>query len=271
MYGDETHSAVLLNEIDGFKLKFDQLRSFMSRGYSRTEYGRSARGSRRQPRPQIFEDDDGTPATIFRVVTETSIKVGDPVTKPLATEQSSPTYESATADYDITSHEHVSTTTTMSATTSATSSSTTEHVSQTETRTETVRDTTYASTTPETTSITNVPISTETTTQTTASATSVVPELPVAMQRIGYEDIADYDYEPDRKAAASSVLQNSVEEKVKHKQESNDVKRNDPMKYDEDSSMYEVVADDIKEKSEPTSTEGKKEEAAEEEVPRRGM
>lgn len=232
MYGDEKHSSVLLNEIDGFQLKFDQLRSYMTRDYSRTEYGRSARGSRRQPRPQIFQDDedDETPATIFRVVTETSIKVGEPLTQPITTTTTTPLDEAST----------------MTATTQ-------------QTNTETLADTTY--TTAQTTT-TSAPSTTE-------STTTVSPDRPVAMERIGYGDGDDYDYMPDRKSE-SAVLQNSVGDKSnKYKQEASDVKRNDPPKYDDESSLYEGVATD-----EPvdvgTETKSDEEEVTEE-IPRRGM
>lgn len=266
MYGDELHSSVLLNEIDGFKFKYEQLRSFMNRGYSRTEYGRSARGSRRQPRPQIFDDDDDddTPATIFRVVTETSIKVGDPVTKPMSSNPTqTATYKPATADYDHTSTKYPSEATT------ATTSTTTEQTSQTEpTTTETMMDTTYTKTTASDTTTTRESTTTETTAQ---STTNTFPDLPVAMERIGHEDIDDYDYEPDRKTE-SGVRQNSVEEKTKYKHDSQDIKRNDPMKYD-DASIYEVVADDVTKEpvTKTTKAKDKEDEPDEEEIPRRGM
>lgn len=270
MYGDEKHSSVLLNEIDGFQLKYEQLRSFMNRGYSRTEYGRSARGSRRQPRPQIFDDDDDdddTPATIFRVVTETSIKVGEPVTKPMSSNPTTPTYKPATADYDHTSTKYTSETTT------TTTSSTAEQTTLTEpTTTETILDTTYSRTTATETTTTTTTTSEPTTTETTVqSTTSSIPDLPVAMQRIGHEDIDDYDYEPDRKTD-SAIRQNSVEEKTKYKHDSQDIKRNDPLKYD-DASIYEVVADDVTEKSTTSTAETKNKgnDSDEEEIPRRGM
>lgn len=263
MYGDEKHSSVLMNEIDGFRIRFEQLRSFMNRGFSRTEYGRSARGSKRQPRPQIFRDDDeDTPATIFRVVTETSIKVGDPVTKPMTAEIPTSTYESVTTGFDATTLEETSFVTTVSSST-ITSSQTSKTEPST---TEAIKDSTYTTTTevPSTTT-TDLPSTTETTPETT---TRVFEDLPVAMERLGYEDGEDYDYEPGRKSN-SAVLQNSVEEKIKYKQESNEVKRNDPGKYNEDTSIYEVSADDTTEENvrEETATE----KAQEEEIPRRGM
>lgn len=264
MYGDEKHSSVLLNEIDGIRLKFEQLRSYISRGYSRTEYGRSARGSRRQPRPQIFEDDDDeTPATIFRVVTETSIKVGDPVTRPMTTESASTTYEATTVDYDSTTLEN----TLHTATVTTSESSTTQQVVHTEpSTTETEGDTVL--TTAKTTRTTTASSTTVTTPQ---STTSTVQDIPVAMERIGHDDRDDYDYEPDRKAAAP-VHQNSVEEKIKYKQETNSVKRNDPPKYDDEASMYVVVADSSTEDPVSNDTESKaEEEDTTEEIPRRGM
>lgn len=261
MYGDERHSSVLLNEIDGFKLKYEQLKSFMSRGYSRTEYGRSARGSRRQPRPQIFkdDDDDASPSTIFRVVTETSIKVGEAVTKPMTSELLSATYKSATADYDPSTAEYTSQSTTVPAFSSSASEQTTR-------TTETMMETTYTNTAETTT--TEEPTTTETTVK---STTNAIPELPVAMERIGYEDIDDYDYDPARKSD-TPVLQNSVEEKIKHKENPHEIKRNEPIQY-EDTSIYEVLADDATEEPASRTTEPKKvdDEPAEEEIPRRGM
>jgi len=143
MYGDEKHSAVLLNEIDGFRLRFDVLRAAIDGSRSRTVYGRAARmgPTRRQPRPQIFDDDDDdvdTPATIFRVVTETSIKVGDAITQSMSTSRESssvshepveefhtmPTATSTTQTAITTTETETPTTTTETSTTTTTTEST---------------------------------------------------------------------------------------------------------------------------------------------------
>lgn len=265
MYGDEKHSSVLLNEIDGFQTRFDMMRKTFEGFRSRTVYGRSARGhkpTRRQPRPQLFEDDretttttPGEPATIFRVVTETSIKVGEAaVTHSMVTSQetSSVSYEPAIAEFDnyvtATTHtDHTMTQTVDTTTTEATTNPTTTEAAYTTTE------------------------SMPTTVSSAPTTVNVQNDVPIAMERVGYEDFEEeYEYEPKRKS--DSVLQNSVEDKIRYKEEfDSDVKRTDPSKFEgniDGDLVAEASVEEEREENEPVAEE---EESTTEEVPRRGM
>ncbi|GIY59453.1 protein spaetzle 4 [Caerostris extrusa] len=277
MYGDEKHSSVLLNEIDGFQQKFDVLRHAYEGFRSRTVYGRSARGhrpSRRQPRPQLFPDDheqtesststdSGESVTIFRVVTETSIKVGEAVTKSMSTPETTVSYEPASEFDSYTSH-FAATTTTRDPTTQTVTEDTT---------TTTAYETTLPPTTDPPTETNPTTITSDFTT-TTDSSTQRNDNIPLAMQRVGYEEYEEeYEFEPRRKIDPS-VMQNSVEEKIRYKEElESDIKRTDPSKLDARPPIDELIAEEsMKEiREENPTTSSKEEENTEEEVPRRGM
>ncbi|GFT02759.1 protein spaetzle 4 [Nephila pilipes] len=278
MYGDEKHSSVLLNEIDGFQMRFDMLRNSFDGFRSRTVYGRSARGhkpTRRQPRPQIFPDDEeiqestsstpGEPATIFRVVTETSIKVGEAITKSMSNPETTVSYEPASAFDSYTSSSTV-------ATSDSTTPTTTEDALTTASTTESTYYQTPSTTETLYTTETNIP--TFSSDYTTTDATTPNSEdVPVAMQRVGYEEFEEYEYEPRRKMD-SAAMQNSVEEKIKYKEEfESDIKRTDPSKIDMllpvDDLIAEESAEDVREENAATTSAA--EETTKEEVPRRGM
>lgn len=272
MYGDEKHSAVLLNEIDTFRLRFDTLNS-RTYGSSRATYGRSAKSSRRsptrrQPRPQIFTDDPedtnsapttyDAPATIFRVVTETSIKVGDAPTNPSVTTpgETIVLYEPA-SEYE----------------------STTPPVDGDPTSTES---------TPE--SVTTVPVTDETTSQdgvTTeeydvTQTASEANDAPIAMERIGYGDY-ELEEEPLSRRKVNVVLDNSVEDKTKHKQHLSEkeaenvdhkhfqLEEDEKQMANEEEAITEddLVADETQENSKRNQNDETSD--AEEEVPRRGI
>ncbi|GIY28340.1 protein spaetzle 4 [Caerostris darwini] len=277
MYGDEKHSSVLLNEIDGFQQKFDILRHAYEGFRSRTVYGRSARGhrpSRRQPRPQLFPDDleqtesgtstdSGESVTIFRVVTETSIKVGEAITKSMSTPETTVSYEPASEFDSYTSHFSATTTT---------RDPTTQTVTE-DTTTTTAYETTLPPTTGPPTETNPTTISSDFTT-TTDSSTQRNDNIPLAMQRVGYEEYEEeYEFEPRRKIDPS-VMQNSVEEKIRYKEElESDIKRTDPSKLEARPPIDELIAEEsMKEiREENPTTSSKEEENTEEEVPRRGI
>ncbi|GFY76406.1 protein spaetzle 4 [Trichonephila inaurata madagascariensis] len=279
MYGDEKHSSVLLNEIDGFQMRFDMLRhSFFDGFRSRTVYGRSARGhkpARRQPRPQIFPDDEETPestsstpeepATIFRVVTETSIKVGEAFTKPMSNPETTVSYEPASAFDSYTSPSVVTTRDSTTPTTTEDATSTTSTAETTYYQTPSTTETLHTTDTNPSTMYSEY--------MTTDTTTPHNEDVPVAMQRVGYEEFEeDYEYKPRRKMD-SAVLQNSVEEKLKYKDGfESDVKREDPsditMNQPVDDLIAEESGEDVREETTAT-TEGTEE--AKEEVPRRGI
>ncbi|XP_054711027.1 protein spaetzle 4-like [Uloborus diversus] len=277
MYGDEKHSSVLLNEIDSFKAKFDMLQATIDSTRSRTVYGRSARAgnyrrSHRQPRPQIFKDDTDelqvdqstadTPATIFRVVTETSIKVGDVVTPSMMSGETK-IYDPITERDDSTGSIFF---TSRNIPTTAT-----ETVATT---TEPVEDLTINSTE------TQFPTESSTVSDSTTASPdhwtthSINRDSPVAMERVSYDD--DYDYEPRRKMEPS-VLQNSVEEKISPKPE--EMKRTsiDKLKEtivitDDDLDIDASIEEGVREDNETIDkTQEKDEEEKDEEVPRRGI
>ncbi|KAF8787291.1 Protein spaetzle 4 like protein [Argiope bruennichi] len=281
MYGDEKHSSVLLNEIDGFKQRFDMLRNTYDGFRSRTVYGRSARGhktNRRQPRPQIFPDDlelrqevssaiPEEPATIFRVVTETSIKVGEAITKSMSTQETTVSYEQA-SEFD-------SYTTSFPTTREPTTQTTTEDTVATTTASETTQ---YPTTPPTTETVpnteTNAPTTTTSEATTFQTSTHVKEDIPLAMQRVGYEEFDDeYEYEPRRKVDPS-VMQNSVEEKIRYKEEfESDVKRTDPFKAAAARPpIDELIAEEsVEEVREENTAATKEAEDTTEEVPRRGI
>ncbi|XP_015924494.1 protein spaetzle 4 [Parasteatoda tepidariorum] len=273
MYGDEKHSSVLLNEIDGFRLRFEMLRNAYEGFHSRTVYGRSVKSgprsgksNRRQPRPQIFEDepeiielngpDPSEPATIFRVVTETSIKVGEAVTQSMTSQGSTVSYEPA-AEFETTTKNK-----------EGVAATTTEKVDETTTVT---RTQTTTETLPISETVTE-PITTETsTTATEPSTTEAQAEpLPSAMERIGYVEFEEeYEFEPKRRTD-QSVLQNSVEEKTRYKDDIDTKKPNantfdSAQKYDEDLLAEASVEEEKQEENTTTEAEEK------EEVPRRGI
>ncbi|KAG8185441.1 hypothetical protein JTE90_022372 [Oedothorax gibbosus] len=270
MYGDEKHSHVLLNEVDGFQTPYDMLQNHFDGYRSRTVYGRSARGhnkpTRRQPRPQVFEDEkeettaevgsttSGEPATIFRVVTETSIKVGEPeVTQSMVTTQetTSVSYEAATADFEnyVTATTHA------------------DHTTATQTVETTTKTTTETTTNPTTTASETTYITTEFTTTKPTTSNAVQNDEPIAMERVGYEDFEDeYEYEPKRKSESAAL--NSVVDKVRYKEEfDSDAKKTESNKYEE-LNAEDTVAEEGREENE---TGAGTEESTTEEVPRRGI
>ncbi|KFM80137.1 hypothetical protein X975_01809, partial [Stegodyphus mimosarum] len=241
MYGDERHSSVLMHEIDGFRMKLDMLHATFNVPYSRTEYGRSARSrqrpTRRQPRPQIFPDDpeeeedlnpsnSGQPATIFRVVTETSIKVGEAITQAIKPEVQRMTSQETIVSYEPASEFETPTTGSITSTTQTATTVTDDTTTTTATTTESTFGTRFSTETLTTTE------SSSTTSFVDISEEVSEPDNPVAMERIGYPDYGeDYGFEPRRKLDPA-VLENSVEEKIADKDEGgiSNAKRTDTTK-----------------------------------------
>ncbi|XP_035208692.1 protein spaetzle 4-like [Stegodyphus dumicola] len=285
MYGDERHSSVLMHEIDGFRMKFDMLQAAFNAPYSRTEYGRSARSrqrpTRRQPRPQIFPDDpeeeedlnpsnSREPATIFRVVTETSIKVGEAITQAMKAEEQRMTSQETVVSYEPASEFETPTTDSISSTTQTATTMTDGTTTTATTTTESTFETRFSTETPTTAE------NSTTTPFVDVSEKVSEPDNPVAMERIGYPDYGeDYGFEPRRKLD-SAVLENSVEEKIVDKDESgiSNAKRTDTSKLSNDAKIDgDLVIDSTEEEESREENEAdlEEEEEKEEEVPRRGI